>query len=86
MDFCLHILCKQNDRIKSTYCVKLFLICHQDQASRIQAQLNEEELKNSKLLQEIAKLEEQVAVITQETDHKDEVEIFNLHEKLENVL
>uniref|UniRef100_A0A669F5F7 Kinesin family member 15 n=1 Tax=Oreochromis niloticus TaxID=8128 RepID=A0A669F5F7_ORENI len=56
----------------------------QDQASRIQAQLNEEELKNSKLLQEIAKLEEQVAVITQETDHKDEVEIFNLHEKLEN--
>lgn len=43
----------------------------QDQASRIQAQLNEEELKNSKLLQEIAKLEEQVAVITQETDRKD---------------
>uniref|UniRef100_A0A3B4H8R3 Kinesin family member 15 n=1 Tax=Pundamilia nyererei TaxID=303518 RepID=A0A3B4H8R3_9CICH len=44
----------------------------QDQASRIQAQLNEEELKNSKVLQEIAKLEEQVAVITQESDCKDE--------------
>lgn len=62
------------------------MICHQDQASRIQAQFNEEELKNSKLLQEIAKLEEQVAVITRESDCKDEVEIFNLHEKLENVL
>lgn len=48
--------------------------------------MNEEELKNSKLLQEIAKLEEQVAVITQESDCKDEVEMFNLHEKLENVL
>uniref|UniRef100_A0AAX7VFZ2 Kinesin motor domain-containing protein n=1 Tax=Astatotilapia calliptera TaxID=8154 RepID=A0AAX7VFZ2_ASTCA len=58
----------------------------QDQASRIQAQLNEEELKNSKMLQEISKLEEQVAVITQESDCKDEVEMFNLHEKLENVL
>uniref|UniRef100_A0A3Q4GNA5 Kinesin family member 15 n=1 Tax=Neolamprologus brichardi TaxID=32507 RepID=A0A3Q4GNA5_NEOBR len=44
----------------------------QDQASRIQAQFNEEELKNSKLLQEIAKLEEQVAVITRESDRKDE--------------
>lgn len=62
------------------------MICHQDQASRIQAQFNEEELKNSKLLQEIAKLEEQVAVITRESDCKDEVEIFNLHEKLDNVL
>lgn len=48
--------------------------------------MNEEELKNSKLLQEIAKLEEQVAVITQESDCKDEVEMFHLHEKLENVL
>lgn len=38
------------------------------------------------MLQEIAKLEEQVAVITQESDCKDEVEMFNLHEKLENVL
>uniref|UniRef100_I3KW60 Kinesin family member 15 n=1 Tax=Oreochromis niloticus TaxID=8128 RepID=I3KW60_ORENI len=42
------------------------------QCGFLSAQLNEEELKNSKLLQEIAKLEEQVAVITQETDHKDE--------------
>lgn len=38
------------------------------------------------MLQEISKLEEQVAVITQESDCKDEVEMFNLHEKLENVL
>uniref|UniRef100_A0A3Q0T992 Kinesin family member 15 n=1 Tax=Amphilophus citrinellus TaxID=61819 RepID=A0A3Q0T992_AMPCI len=44
----------------------------QEQGSRTQAQLNEEQLKNSKLLQEIAKLEEQVAVMTQESDRKDE--------------
>ncbi|XP_030574853.1 kinesin-like protein KIF15 [Archocentrus centrarchus] len=44
----------------------------QEQGSRIQAQLNEEQLTNSKLLQEIAKLEEQVAVMTQESDRKDE--------------
>lgn len=45
----------------------------QEQASRVQTQLNEEELKNSQLLQQIAKLEEQITVISQETDHKDEV-------------
>ncbi|XP_039992248.1 kinesin-like protein KIF15-A [Xiphias gladius] len=44
----------------------------QEQASCIQTQLNEEELKNSKLLQQIAKLEEQIAVISQESDRKDE--------------
>ncbi|XP_008282437.1 kinesin-like protein KIF15 [Stegastes partitus] len=44
----------------------------QEQASRVQTQLNEEELKNSKLLQQIAKLEEQIAVMSQEAEHKDE--------------
>ncbi|XP_017266534.1 kinesin-like protein KIF15-A [Kryptolebias marmoratus] len=44
----------------------------QDQVSRVQTQLNEEELKNSKLLQQIAKLEEQVNVVSQESDRKDE--------------
>uniref|UniRef100_A0A4W6FK04 Kinesin-like protein n=1 Tax=Lates calcarifer TaxID=8187 RepID=A0A4W6FK04_LATCA len=46
----------------------------QEQASRVQTQLNEEELKNSKLLQQIAKLEEQITVISQESDRKDEVD------------
>ncbi|XP_037551279.1 kinesin-like protein KIF15-B [Nematolebias whitei] len=44
----------------------------QDQVSRVHAQLNEEELKNSKLLQQIAKLEEQITMLSQESDHKDE--------------
>uniref|UniRef100_A0A3Q4BG97 Kinesin motor domain-containing protein n=1 Tax=Mola mola TaxID=94237 RepID=A0A3Q4BG97_MOLML len=38
----------------------------QEQASRVQTQLNEEELKNSKLLQQISKLEEQISVMSQE--------------------
>ncbi|XP_038584818.1 kinesin-like protein KIF15-A [Micropterus salmoides] len=45
----------------------------QEQASRVQTQLNEEELKNSKLLQQIAKLEEQITVLSQESDRKDEL-------------
>lgn len=49
---------------------------NQEQATRVQTQLNEEELKNSKLLQQIAKLEEQITVIAQESDHKDEVNYF----------
>ncbi|XP_014863192.1 PREDICTED: kinesin-like protein KIF15 isoform X2 [Poecilia mexicana] len=44
----------------------------QDQVSRVQTQLNEEEMNNSKLLQQIAKLEEQIAVISQESDQKEE--------------
>ncbi|XP_041827178.1 kinesin-like protein KIF15-B [Melanotaenia boesemani] len=44
----------------------------QEQVSRVQTQLNEEELKNTKLLQQIAKLEEQISVISLESDHKDE--------------
>ncbi|XP_029349720.1 kinesin-like protein KIF15 isoform X3 [Echeneis naucrates] len=44
----------------------------QEQASRVRIQLNEEELKNNKLLQQIAKLEEQIMVISQESEHKDE--------------
>uniref|UniRef100_A0AAQ6AIV6 Kinesin motor domain-containing protein n=1 Tax=Amphiprion ocellaris TaxID=80972 RepID=A0AAQ6AIV6_AMPOC len=51
----------------------------QDQASRVQTQLNEEELKNSKLLQQIAKLEEQITMMSQEADQKDEVELPHLH-------
>ncbi|KAK5857402.1 hypothetical protein PBY51_010650 [Eleginops maclovinus] len=45
----------------------------QEQASHFQTQFNEEELKNSKLLQQIAKLEEQITVMSQESDHKDEL-------------
>uniref|UniRef100_A0A3B3VHY5 Kinesin family member 15 n=1 Tax=Poecilia latipinna TaxID=48699 RepID=A0A3B3VHY5_9TELE len=45
----------------------------QDQVSRVQTQLNEEEMNNSKLLQQIAKLEEQIAVISQESDQKEEL-------------
>lgn len=47
---------------------------HQEQASRVQMQLNEEESKNSKLLQQMSKLEEQITVMSQESDRKDEVE------------
>lgn len=52
---------------------------HQEQASRVQTQLNEEELKNSKLLQQISKLEEQISVISQESDHKDKVIVFPIY-------
>uniref|UniRef100_A0A668AXC4 Kinesin family member 15 n=1 Tax=Myripristis murdjan TaxID=586833 RepID=A0A668AXC4_9TELE len=45
----------------------------QEQASRVQTQLDEEELKSNKLTQQITKLEEQIAVISQESDRKDEV-------------
>ncbi|XP_047466800.1 kinesin-like protein KIF15-A isoform X2 [Mugil cephalus] len=45
----------------------------QEQASRVQVQLDEEEQKNRKLQQQIAKLEEQVTVISQESDRKDEL-------------
>lgn len=44
----------------------------QDQMSRVQTQLNEEEMNKSKLLQQIAKLEEQITVISQESDQKEE--------------
>uniref|UniRef100_A0A668ASW8 Kinesin family member 15 n=1 Tax=Myripristis murdjan TaxID=586833 RepID=A0A668ASW8_9TELE len=45
----------------------------QEQASRVQTQLDEEELKSNKLTQQITKLEEQIAVISQESDRKDEL-------------
>ncbi|XP_042356608.1 kinesin-like protein KIF15-A [Plectropomus leopardus] len=45
----------------------------QEQVSRVQTQFNEEELKNSKLLQQIAKLEEQITVMSQESERKDEL-------------
>ncbi|XP_034714633.1 kinesin-like protein KIF15-B isoform X2 [Etheostoma cragini] len=45
----------------------------QEQVSHVQTQFIDEELKNSKLLQQIAKLEEQIAVILQESDRKDEL-------------
>uniref|UniRef100_A0A672ZLN1 Kinesin-like protein n=1 Tax=Sphaeramia orbicularis TaxID=375764 RepID=A0A672ZLN1_9TELE len=46
----------------------------QEQAGNVQTQLDEVELKNSKLLQEIAKLEEQISVMSQESKEKDEVD------------
>uniref|UniRef100_G3P071 Kinesin motor domain-containing protein n=1 Tax=Gasterosteus aculeatus aculeatus TaxID=481459 RepID=G3P071_GASAC len=46
----------------------------QEQACRAQTQFNEEELKNSKLSQQITKLEEQIALMSEECDRKDEVE------------
>lgn len=51
----------------------MFII--QDQVSRVQTQLNEEEMNNSKLLKEIAKLEERIAVISQESTQKGEVRV-----------
>ncbi|XP_034531581.1 kinesin-like protein KIF15-A [Notolabrus celidotus] len=45
----------------------------QDQTSRVQTQLNEEELKNRQLLQQIAKLEGQIAAMSQDTERKDEL-------------
>ncbi|XP_057715378.1 kinesin-like protein KIF15 isoform X1 [Corythoichthys intestinalis] len=44
----------------------------QVQASQIRAQLGEEELKNSRLMQQIAKLEEQIHVISHESALKEE--------------
>ncbi|XP_061699754.1 kinesin-like protein KIF15 isoform X3 [Syngnathoides biaculeatus] len=44
----------------------------QEQVSQVRAQLGEEELKNSKLMQQIAKLEEQIYVISQESGQKEE--------------
>lgn len=52
------------------------LFSNQEQASRVQTQLNEEEMKNAKLLQQIAKLEAQISVISQECEHKDEVDLL----------
>lgn len=39
----------------------------------MQTQLNEEEMKNSRLVQQIAKLEEQISVLSLQCDRKDEV-------------
>ena len=61
------------------HCLILSLMSHQEQASYFQTQFNEEELKNSKLQQQIAKLEEQITVMSQESDHKDEVEFSHVH-------
>lgn len=60
----------------SPHTFSIFFSPYQEQTSRVQTQLNEEELKNSKLLQQIAKLEEQITVISQESVHKDEVEFL----------
>ncbi|KAM3871379.1 kinesin-like protein KIF15 [Diretmus argenteus] len=67
----------------------------QEQASRVQTQLDEEELKNHKLLQQIAKLEEQIAMISQESNRKEEQlsiertcqtrEQLNLQETIDNL-
>ncbi|KAM9355767.1 kinesin-like protein KIF15 isoform 2-T2 [Pholidichthys leucotaenia] len=45
----------------------------QEQVSHVQTQLNEEELKNSRLLQQTVKLEEQIGVLSQDSEHKDEL-------------
>uniref|UniRef100_A0A672IH02 Kinesin family member 15 n=1 Tax=Salarias fasciatus TaxID=181472 RepID=A0A672IH02_SALFA len=49
------------------------LICSQENASHVQTQLNEEELKNNKLTQQIVKLEEQIVLMSQELESKDQV-------------
>lgn len=54
------------------------IISFQEQASHVQTQLSEEELKNSGLLQQISKLEEQISALSQECDRKDEVEFHML--------
>ncbi|KAM6969130.1 kinesin-like protein KIF15 [Tautogolabrus adspersus] len=45
----------------------------QEQTSHVRLQLSDEEMKNHKLLQHIAKLEEQIAVMSQESARKDEL-------------
>nr|XP_061823989.1 kinesin-like protein KIF15 isoform X2 [Nerophis lumbriciformis] len=44
----------------------------QEQTSHVRSQLGEEELKNSRLMQQIAKLEEQIFIMSQESGQKDE--------------
>uniref|UniRef100_A0A672IGW1 Kinesin family member 15 n=1 Tax=Salarias fasciatus TaxID=181472 RepID=A0A672IGW1_SALFA len=44
----------------------------QENASHVQTQLNEEELKNNKLTQQIVKLEEQIVLMSQELESKDQ--------------
>uniref|UniRef100_A0A672IGX6 Kinesin family member 15 n=1 Tax=Salarias fasciatus TaxID=181472 RepID=A0A672IGX6_SALFA len=46
----------------------------QENASHVQTQLNEEELKNNKLTQQIVKLEEQIVLMSQELESKDQSE------------
>uniref|UniRef100_A0AAR2J7J3 Kinesin-like protein n=1 Tax=Pygocentrus nattereri TaxID=42514 RepID=A0AAR2J7J3_PYGNA len=45
----------------------------QDQISRVKGQLDEEEAKNMKLLQQISKLEEQVSTTTEQSTRREEV-------------
>ncbi|XP_029972708.1 kinesin-like protein KIF15 isoform X2 [Salarias fasciatus] len=45
----------------------------QENASHVQTQLNEEELKNNKLTQQIVKLEEQIVLMSQELESKDQL-------------
>ncbi|XP_062326186.1 kinesin-like protein KIF15 isoform X1 [Osmerus eperlanus] len=45
----------------------------QEQASRVQSQLDEEELKNRKLLQQITKLQEQVALMSEDSARQQEL-------------
>ncbi|XP_058242666.1 kinesin-like protein KIF15-A [Hemibagrus wyckioides] len=44
----------------------------QEQMTRLKSQLNEEEAKNRKLLQQISKLEEQVTTVTEQSTRRDE--------------
>lgn len=41
--------------------------------THLKSQLNEEEAKNRKLLQQIGKLEEQVTTVTEQSTRRDEV-------------
>ncbi len=75
---------KPQQHIKPFKCLIHSLISHQERASHVQTQFHEEELKNSKLLQQIAKLEEQIALISQESDRKDEVDFLFLFTILSN--
>ncbi|KAK7904386.1 hypothetical protein WMY93_016993 [Mugilogobius chulae] len=45
----------------------------QDQAGHVRSQLDEAELKNGKLLQEISRLEEQITLLSEESNSKDEL-------------
>ena len=55
----------------------------QEQADRVQTQLAEEEMRSAKLLQQIAKLDEQVAVMGQELGRKDQVGLSPMTTKKE---
>uniref|UniRef100_A0A3P8UFV5 Kinesin family member 15 n=1 Tax=Cynoglossus semilaevis TaxID=244447 RepID=A0A3P8UFV5_CYNSE len=59
----------------------------QEQSSRVQSQLNDEEIKNSKLLQQIAKLEEQMQLSTEKTNrNRDQLKLQQTIDELQQSL